>query len=236
MHYARLPVTEASTLAAFRTQAGWEVCAESDQLWLRADTPAEDVWQALPLLERFTVDSSQRLIRRGQSVPVRLAPPGPWQSLAHWLPVQRSPSVPGGVRPPPVTLRPVRAEGQEHAPDLMLLGLDDWQSWALMAPRTRLDPLRFALASDGRVCVHGTPLPPLPGEAWVRHESIALRAGFALPAIATAAWLAQLLDVPSGGMALWHEDGSSEVLPASAFVPATRSNVRASAMGMNQTV
>ena len=232
MRYARFPATEATMLAAYRTQAGWEVCAETDQLWLRAFEPPPELWLSLPFSERFTSDASERLVRQGQSVPVRRVPEGPWVSLIHWLPVQRSSSLPGGVRPPPLLLRPVRAENEEVTPDLLLVERSAWETWAAMAPLIRLEPLRFALSSDGRVCVQGQPLPPLPGDAWVRREAIALRAGMALPATTTATWLAKLLDVPAGGMALWHEDGSSEVLPLSAFVPATRANVRASVLGM----
>lgn len=232
MHYARLPASEAHALAACRTQPGWEVCVEGDQLWVRADQPVEDLWRGLPFAERCTADAAQRLIRQGQSVPVRRVPEQAWVALRHWMPVQRSASLPSGVRPPPVMVRPVRVSDRERAADLVLVSRSTWETWAVTAPQARLEPLRFALSSDGRVCVRGLPLPPLPGEAWGLHQGIALRAGFDFPPVCTPAWLARMLDVPQGGLALWHEDGSSEVLPASAFIPATRANVRASAAGM----
>jgi hypothetical protein len=102
----------------------------------------------------------------------------------------------------------------------------------MTAPLVRLEPLRFALASDGRVCVRGEPLPSLPGESWVLHGSIALPAGFGFPEVCTSSWLESLLSLPKDGIALWPPDGAAEVLPPSAFVPATRANVRSSARNL----
>lgn len=234
MHYGHLPLREALTLAAFRTQSGWEVCVEEDQLWVRADAPSAEVWRLLPFAGRFTKapDGSDRLIRVGQNVPVRRVPEGPWQLLVAWMPVPRPASIPGGVAPPPVDVKPVRLTREERPVALLLLTRAVWEAWAITAPEVRLAPLQFALASDGRVCVRGQPLPPLLGEAWSLEENIALPAGFGLPSFCTAAWLSERLDVPENGIALWHEDGGAEVLPGTAFLPATRANVRASAQAL----
>ena len=33
MHYACLPLSDSASLAACRTQTGWEVCSENELLW-----------------------------------------------------------------------------------------------------------------------------------------------------------------------------------------------------------
>ena len=227
MNYACLPATDSPCLRRHRLQSGWEVCVEADMVWVRAPQPPDAQWRALPFVERFYDDSAERLIRVGQSVPCRRVPEGAWMALEHYLPVPRVATILGGVRPPPVIVLPVRAGRQELVPDLLIVAWSDWKSWVLTAPMARLEPLTFALASDARVCVRGLPSAPLKGDAWVLHKNIALRAGWAFPSHCAPRWLAEMLDVPPGGIALWHEDGSAEVLPSDAFLPATRSNVRA---------
>jgi hypothetical protein len=155
MHYAHLPVAEAPAFAAYRTQPGWEICAEDDRLWLRAANPDTDLWQAIPFAGRYRADAAQRLTCEGQSVPSRQAPVGPWTDVANWLPIQRSITVPPGVRPPPVSIKPVRTTDEERPSNLLIVARQEWDAWVLMAPVARLDVLSFALSSDGRVCVRG---------------------------------------------------------------------------------
>jgi hypothetical protein len=234
MHYGHLPLSEAATLSPCRAQVDWEVCVEDSLLWVRAPQPSEDLWSHLPFTGRFQASGADRLIRLGESVPARRVPDqSSWLPLLHWMPVPRAPSLPGGVPPPPVELRPVRVQGEERPASMLIITRGLWEGWAVTAPEVRLQPLRFALASDGRVCVSGNPLPPLPGEAWVRHGAIALPAGYGIPEVCTANWLATRLNVPGDGVALWHTDGGSEVLPGTAFIPATRANIRASIRGLD---
>jgi hypothetical protein len=226
--YACLPASDSLSLAACRTQAGWEVCTEDDHVWVRATEPDVALWLSLPFTGRYTVDSGNRLVRAGQSVPSRRIPDAEWSALERWMPVSRPTSLPGGVRPMPVAIKPIRLKSEAHESDLLVTSIETWEKWALTAPLARLDPLRFAASSDGRICVKGWPLPPIPGEAWVLHQNIALRAGFGFPPFCVPRWLASLFRLPSDSLAFWHENGTHEIVPSSTFIPASRSNVRAS--------
>lgn len=227
MKYACLPATESLSLTPCRTQSGWEVCIEETELWVRAAEPDPATWSSLPFSGRFTADAEMRLVRPGQSVPTRHIPRGDWVPLDWWLPVPRLASLPGGIRPLPVSVKPIRFGNLTRDPDFLITTIEVWEEWALMAPLSRLNPLSFAASSDGRVCVKGRPLPPLPGEAWVLHDQIALRAGFGFPHFCLPSWMATRLRLSAGAIAFWHEDGSHEIAPAPAFFPASRSNVRA---------
>jgi hypothetical protein len=228
--YGQLLWEDAGALARHRTARGWEVCSVGDRVWVRALRPEADAWQGLPFLGRFDSDAQGRLVPVGGTVPVARAPSGPWYVVADWLPLQRSVALLGGVKPLPLGMKPERLGLPEEEPSVLLVSLAVWSEWALSAAELRLSPLRFAVASDRRVCVLGRPLPSLQGEAWVLRGSIATPAGYSLPSHCVPEWIEQTLQVPSGGLALWHVDGTAEVLPASAFVPATRANVRASLM------
>ncbi len=230
--YACLPLSDGPSLAACRTQAGWEVCTEDGLVWLRVEEPDTTVWSSLPFTGRFTVDAESRLIRTGQLVPERRLPIGEWVALDRWISVARPTSLPGGVRPVPVPIKPVRLLSEGRESDLLMTSIETWEKWALMAPVARLDPLRFAASSDGRVCVKGRPLPPIPGDAWVLHQNIALRAGFGFPRFCLPAWMASLFGLLPGSIAFWHEDGSHEIACPSAFIPASRTNVRATIAAM----
>ena len=95
------------------------------------------------------------------------------------------------------------------------------------APQVRLDRWRFAVAADGRVAVHGQPLPPLPGRRWVEQEGIAVPAGWTWTPAVEAALLRQVFGLAEGDVALWDVDGAWERIAADEFVRATRAAVRA---------
>ena len=199
---------------------------------VRASDPDATRWSNLPFTGRYLVDSKNRLTRMGKSVPSREMPESEWSQLDQWIQVPRPDSVPGGLLPAPVRISPERRRGGTHEIDLLVTSFATWAEWALTAPLARLQPLKFAASSDGRVCLIGKPLPPIPGDAWVLHQNIAVRAGFGFPNHCHASWLESRFELAPGSIALWHEDGSHEILPAPAFLAASRSHVRATLAAM----
>ena len=116
-------------------------------------------------------------------------------------------------------------EGEREA-ELLLTTLEDWARFALLAAKTRLDRLRFAVDNTGRVLVWGRPLPPLPGTQFVLHDHIAVPAGFAWKPAVGVDVLRQLLGGGKDSLILWREDGTITRIAAEQFVSATRSAIR----------
>ena len=93
----------------------------------------------------------------------------------------------------------------------------------------RLAPCTFALSESGTVVVRGRPLPSIAGKRLVEQKGVAVLAGWCWEPAVDVAVVRRLLDLSQGDLALLHDDGSFDVVPASAFVRASRSAVRLSA-------
>jgi hypothetical protein len=101
-----------------------------------------------------------------------------------------------------------------------------WARWAGAAALVRLARLRFAASSDGRVVVHGAPLPPLDGRRFTQTEGVAVPCGLAWSPPVGGPVLRELLGLREGDLALFEPGGTYELIEASAFVPASRSAAR----------
>lgn len=215
---------DAPWLGRWRTLPGHEACEAEDRVWVRG--PAGPAWALLPALARFSQDEAGRLVPAGATLPRRRAPEGHWLPLAQFLRVQ-----PPAASLPAQSVAPVSwvLEPSSHyrPPALLVAAAAAWRAWVLEAPEARLQPLRFAASGDGRVCVAGSPLPPLAGEWWSVEEGVATPAGWALPAGITPALVAEGLQRLKEELLLLHPDATVERLPAAAFVPACRSAARA---------
>jgi hypothetical protein len=221
---AVLAASDIPWLGRWRTLPGHEACEAGGHLWVRGPAGAE--WDRLPALTRFTADDSGRLIPLGLTLPTARLPEGPWQPLAEFLRVRPPAAALPALHVAPVAWTLVPAV-EFHPPALMLLPFVELTRWGLTAPAVRLQPLRFALAGDGRACVMGTPLPPLPVTPWCVEDRIATPAGWSLPKGITPALVASSMKLGKGEIALLHPDGTAERLPAEAFVELTRSALRA---------
>jgi hypothetical protein len=113
-------------------------------------------------------------------------------------------------------------------PAILTLPFAQFAAWGLEVSAVRLKKLRFAKSDDGRACVRGAILPPLPGISWCVENGVATPAGWALPRGVTPKLVATSLKLATNAIALVHEDASVEVLPEEAFVEATRSTIRQS--------
>jgi hypothetical protein len=223
---AALAPADLAWLGRWRTLPGREACEEGDRIWVRGPDGAE--WTRLPALARFVEDEAGRLVPAGRRVPTARMPEGPWHPLSEFLRVR-----PPAAALPALHIAPIAWAPELHqayrAPELLILPFATFLRWGLAAAAVRLERLRFAVSNDGRACVMGQPLPPLPGENWNIEHGIATKAGTALPRGLTAPLVATGMKLAPGEIALLHSDGSSERLPAEAFVQATRSALRATA-------
>lgn len=223
---ATLAADDAAWLGRWRTLPGFEACEVEGHLWVRGSAHQGN-WKLVPALDRFVADAHGRLTRDGDRVPVRRMPEAQWVPLPDFLKVRPpAAALPAqSVMPLPWTLVP---SDEFREPALLTLPFATFCDWGLSAPAVRLKPLRFAKSDDGRACVRGAVLPPLPGVSWYIENGVAMPAGWALPRGITSPLVATSLKLTSRALALVYEDASVEVLPDEAFVEVTRSALRQS--------
>ena len=230
---ARLPCETAGAVAAtLRLRADVKGCFIDGNLWLRGDS-LDDALEAaiarLAPITRFTLTQDDELIRIGNLLPERELPPARWKTLSELLKVDRPTAALPANLPPRVGLAVVRSSDEERAPSMLLVPLRTWAWYVESAPAVRLARLAFAATRD-RALIAGTPLPPLDGvRLWEHGEGIVVPCGFALSPAVDPATLRRALELLEGDVALFAEDGSWELVPAGAFVPARRSAVRLTA-------
>jgi len=223
--------SDAACLASLRLSNGVQVAQADELIWLRGRSGDEHLARALrglPALARYEWLGNDQLRRLGTRIPSGTRPPLHWQALGEWLRVDLPAAAIPACEPPPVPLRIIRSD-EERVADLLLTSLSEWTQFASETAEVRLRRLQFAVDAGARVLVLGRPLPPLPGQRFVLHRSIAVPAGFGwYPAVAADVLMARL-GVSPEALVLWHEDGTLTRLHAEQFVQATRSAVRATA-------
>ncbi len=225
----RLGGADAAAVGSLRLVPGLEVLERPDALWLRGEGLDETLEQALrrlPGAERYDVLADGGLRAIGHRVPRGRLPEGEWMAVRAWARLEVQAGALAGRLERSATLRIVRADRMREA-NVLVLPWSVWAPWAIGAPAARLRPLDFAAARDGRTVVRGGPLPPLPGARWVEQSGMAVPCGYEWQPAVEPAVLAAWLGVSAGDLALLDTGGSVEVIPASGFVQARRSAVRA---------
>ena len=212
-------------LGPHRTRPGWEVCEENGSLWLRCPPDATGTAAALPCLARYRTDAAGRLIPLHATLPVGRAPAGPWHSLADFLTVQPLPALLPG-RPPEKAIITMERSSHEVAPGAVLAAMAGLAAWAEQASRLRFAPLKFAAASDGRVFVCGTPLPPVPGTPCYFHGPLALPCGWDFAPPLWPGWVEQALALAPGEVALIDASARVEVIGQEGFAPLSLAALR----------
>lgn len=230
-----LSAAHRAALGAVRTLPGLQVAeASGGELWLRAPTTAAELppaVRALPATARYALGAESQLFEFGRLTPTRRLPMLRWQPIAEFLPLEvPTAALPGQGAP---TYRPRLVPATKAAVGAALLcRLTAWLAYAESAPASRLQPLRFAAAADGRVLVLGTPLPTLAGQEHWQRERLLLPAGFDLEAPLLAPLLPACLGAAPADLLLFAPDGSWELLPAAHLLPATRAAVRLTAAAL----
>lgn len=225
---AKVARSQVVALGRLRLLPGVEFGEERDAFWLRGSGPLDEICsllQTVPHLQLFDVDEDGKLrplgklLSDGQLPTVKFVPIQ--QAIVPQLPIAAFSQAKVAAVPMPL----VRG-GDEQAASLLLTDLETWSDYAIEAPEVRLNRWRFAAASDGRVAVHGEPIPSLPGQQfWVTH-GVALPVGWCCEPVIDGAVLADRVGVQEGELVLWHTTGEIERLSGEAFVHASRSAVR----------
>lgn len=204
------------------------VCVDEQTVWLRGvglDDQVSRTLRSFPACDRFLVLEGGELVGWGESVPRQRLPDQTWQTLTQWLSIELPVPAFTGVIDQQVPLRLVRTEVPAEA-NLLRTSWQVWCDYASYAPQIRLNRLSFAVSANREVLVHGSPLPPLPGQRLVESDRIAIPAGFRTEPLIDSSSIRVLLRLLPEEFAMYREDGSTEIVPESAFVHATRSAVR----------
>lgn len=228
---ARLPGSARERLAALRQCDGLQVQEVAADIWVRGvdATPALQVLlQALPGAERFVVDEKGLCRLPGLHLPAAQLPAGPWQELRDFVGIVLPKAALAAARPDPMVLTLARCTTPE-VPSVLQTTLRALLRWVDAAAAVRMRGLRFAAASDGRVLVHGQPLPPLAGNVFVEAQGLVVPAGHAIVPPCSASLVAARLGLDVGDLALFAVDGSCVRVRASDFVALTRAAVRITA-------
>jgi len=225
-----LPRESIAGLGRLRLIPRLSVCELGEQVWLQGeggDEALETSLRGLPGATRFSVFPDRQLLAAGTRVPHGYLPEGPWHSLAEWLGVTLEPAGLAGKIGEGVPVRLVRSSSPCEA-NVLLVSLVAWRDYGVNAPQVRLERWSFAVSDAGDVIVRGLPLPPLPGQAFVEWEGVAVPAGWYWDPPVDAAVLRDVLGLASGDLALLHPDGAWDRVPADVFVRAVRSAIRLS--------
>jgi hypothetical protein len=229
----RLSRGAASAVAAtLRLRAGITGCFVGDELWLRGDAldePLDRVLQRLAPLARYTVADDGDLVLLGNLLPQRKLPPeARWLPLSSLLHAERPTAALPAAPPARVAVTVVRSGGQRPA-SMLRVSLASWAAYADWAPATRLARLSFA-ATAGHALIAGDPLPPLEGMRMWQSGGIVVPCGYSLLPAVDPPTLRRALALNEDDVALFNDDGTWELVPAAAFVPARRSAVRLTAL------
>lgn len=215
------------SLGSIRTWPGLLVSLSGDQIWVRGIPPdANDIrLRKLPAIHTYLADFQERLFLPGKQTPHDALKRMTWESLASFikveLPVSALPGSTAGVFN--IKLAP---SAQHTEPAGIITSLEHWKAYADSAPLIRLQGLVFAACGSGEVLIMGTPVPPIPGQAFTLHDQLLLPAGYDFDPPAAGVFIAAHFKQETGTFIRYHRDGSWEKIPGSSFVHATRSAIR----------
>ncbi len=210
-------------LAPFRDYPGLEAAAFESSFWVKA--PEGFPWRRVPCEAVWKMDEAGRLFPIGKQVPETRIPDIAWRPAVEALPVKLPVSGMPAKKVQSVVLRPERSS-DGPAPSFMRLPWNTWRDYALEAPATRLRHWYFLRTPFEEAFVMGTPVPPLPGHAYVlQGDRFLVPEGWLFRSAFELAMLQKQLE--EGGVYLFGQDGMCESIPAEIFVPASRAAVRA---------
>ena len=231
-----LEAPKALAAGSLRLRPGIRACRRGDAVWLLGDTAAEDLRASLRGLggKVYGVDETGKLTLVGERTPCGQLSEERWVPLGDLLTLAPQAAALPGTRLPRIAIQLVRG-GVVRDANVLLTSLAEWGEYTATAAARRLRPLRFAADTEGKVIVHGFPLPPISGERWVESHGIAVACGYEWRPRIDAAVLATLLGLAEGDVGLL--DGSTGgtrgspalragIIRSASFVPASRSGVR----------
>jgi hypothetical protein len=226
----RLRVADSSSAALLRLEPEIEALESADALWLRGPASNERIdilLRQLPDAARFEVLADGQLRPEGKRLPQGRLPQGPWTLLPTLATVELPVATLAALSPERMEFRCVRIATIEEA-NVLLTSLSDWQAFGYSAPQVRLQKLTFAVSSDGRVIVRGTPLPPIAGERYYERDGIALACGWGWPNWLDNGTVRATPGIDADDLALFSPAGTWEAIAGDQFVRSTRTAIRMS--------
>jgi hypothetical protein len=226
-----LRAADSRSVAVLRLVPGIEALETADELWLRGTASDERIdlmLRQLPEAARFEVLADDQLRPEGKRLPRGRLPQGTWIALQSLAAVELPVATLAAPPTERIPFRCVRSGTMEEA-TVLLTNLNNWQAFGTGASQVRLNRLTFAVSSDGRVIVRGTPLPAIAGDRFYERGGIALACGWALPRWLDSGAARAALGIDADDLALFSHPGNWEFIPSDQFVRATRSAIRMSA-------
>lgn len=222
-----LSVQHAASLGSVRTFPGLLAAADHEHIWVRGiptGRPARKISQ-LPAVKTYFMDEQEHLFAAGTLTPTATLPALEWQPLLSFIKVTLPVSALPGVMEKPQRVKLAR---HSHMVDstALLTTLEAWEEYAVTAPLIRLQHLYFAVSENADVLIVGSPLVPLPGQAYTLKDNILLPVGYDFDPPVIAELVAAELNPDNDGLLLFHQSGNWEKIRMDYFVPATRSAVR----------
>ncbi|MDB5337762.1 MAG: hypothetical protein JWN70_3381 [Planctomycetaceae bacterium] len=207
---------------------GVEALSQADGVWLRGssvDDATTKLLQCLPCMARYEILPDGALRLTGHRVPQGYLPDGAWRPLDQFLNVM--------LPVASLTLRqharvPVRLvpSVDVRVPNVLVTDFESWANYARTAPQVRLRHCQFAAASDGRVLIQGTPLPPLAGVRAVSAAGLVVPCGWTWAPAVEASLLAKSWGIEPGDLWLLAPGRTVECIRRDQLVAATRSAVQ----------
>lgn len=233
-YVVRIDRCRADALLELRGIEDLRVFPDADVIWIHTRSTEQGLPGYLAALpgNAFQLGQDNTLTPPGNHLATsRLSNPQ-WLSLQEWLKVRlTATNWPGR---PENRIRLELVDSASITPSsAVLTSIEFLAAWIDESAAFRFQNLTFAMNTESRVLVVGSPLPSLRGIRFQLHDRIAIPAGrHWSPAIDTAS-VRRIFGDPDGTI-LWSETDTWEIIPATAFAAVTRAAVRASHNAMNR--
>lgn len=216
------------SLGPVRCMQGLQAALEENKIWLRGITAsvAPDVnLLKLPLKKTFLLDEQDNLFLTGAVTPIDKLHSLKWQPIALFLKVEAPVSSLPGKSNDKINIQ-LKLSYEEQPGVALLTSLSIWKAYAEKAAEIRLKAIRFAVSENEEVLILGSPLPALPGKEYWSNENLLLPCGYDFEIAVIGKLISQKLQTGNDDIILFDATGNWQRIPASHFVPGTRSAVR----------
>ncbi len=227
---ASLPLSEVGSLAVLRHWENLQVARTEDALWLKGFMPeqaASPLLQQLPHLHVFHAREGL-LFTKGRLLPQRKTPTGLlWTAIAEAFPVSFEKLNHNffGVNDP-VDVR-LLSTHFPHEATALLTSLSALRDAVETLATPRLQNLSWTILGNDALLV-GTPLLPLPGQAYWQRGPHLLPAGFDFEFPIFARQFGAATAIEKSAWILWQTGGDYVFIPPASLAPLSRSSVRLS--------
>lgn len=230
--YVSLPPGSIALAADLRLNEDIELLEEEGGFWLRgrhAEGTLLHALRSLPGARLFHACPDERLREEHHRLSNRTTPHGDWVPLSRWATPAPPPVL--AIRPavPRTRLRLV-PDDLPRETRALLTTFDLWSAYGEQAALCRLESLEFAVSSEDRVLVRGSPVPPLPGTYLTENGGVLFPLGTTWYPRLDPRLVRDLVDAAGDDLILITSDGV-ELLEARHRVAATRASIRAARRG-----